>query len=312
MAAAAQAQGISGGIGRILAERAASHTMQPDLLAGLEAAGQAMSQQVEARFESGGTPLPIAFRGASPFLAETATGTDWSRHVAFALDFEGIGKAGALFVELPLFYAWYETLAGGADNADLMLPERPPSELENRAGLIFCRAVCDALMAVFEASTTIGRIAMNAAPAGATAEAMADGEHLLMRHACTANAPETGIFLALPARLAESLRVAAEKPEAEKPVAEDTEWLGAMRRSVDRTPLVLDVVAGQWEVSLKALAQIRPGTIYRLGSGSSGVVVEASGKALLKTELGQASGAYMLKYLEPAEKDGGLDGEFPI
>jgi flagellar motor switch protein FliM len=311
MEAAGNIQGSAADIGRILAERASGQGFQAGDLAGVEEAGRKLSAEIEARLEAGGTPLALAFRGVTPFSAEALRATDWSRHVAFQLDFAEAGRPGAIFSELPLFYMWYETLAGGADNSDLIIPERPPTELENRAGLILCRAVCDAIMAVFEENAPIGRIDMNATAAVHAAESMAKGEHILFRHACAAQAPETGLFAALPARLAESLRAATPKPEADRAAAEDPEWNGAVRRSVDRTPLVLDVVAGQWEMGLRALAQMRPGAIFRLGSGAEEVTVEAAGKPLLTAELGQASGAYMLRYTGPVKKDGGLDGELP-
>jgi flagellar motor switch protein FliM len=311
MEAAANIQGSAADIGRILAERATVPGFQADAMAGIEEAGRNLAAEMEARLEAGGTPLALAFRGAAAFTGDALRAADWSRHVAFQLDFVEAGRPGAVFVELPLFYMWYETLAGGADNADLMIPERPPTELENRAGLILCRAICDAVMAVFEESAPIGRIAMNAAPAVPTAESLAKGEHLLLRYACAGQAPETALVAILPARLAESLRPAEVAQTAETRATEDPEWNGAVRRSVDRTPLVLDVIAGQWEMGLRALSQMRPGAIFKLGNGAEAVTVEAAGKPLLTAELGQASGAYMLRYTEPVKKDGGLDGEFP-
>jgi flagellar motor switch protein FliM len=311
MQAAGNIQGSTADIGRILAERAAGQGLQTGDMAGVEEAGRNLTAEIEARLEAGGTPLSLAFRGATTFTTEELRTTDWSRHVAFQLDFVEAGRPGAVFIELPLFYMWYETLAGGADNSDLMIPERPQTELENRAGLILCRAVCDAIMAVFEESAPIGRIDMNAAAAAETAESMAKGEHILFRHACAVQAPETALVALLPAKLAESLRIATQKPQSEGAAAEDPEWNGAVRRSVDRTPLVLDVVAGQCEMGLRALSQLRPGAIFRLGSGAGEVTVEAAGKPLLTAELGQASGAYMLRYTGPVKKDGGLDGELP-
>ena len=300
-------------IGRIIAQSAEFSIRNYPGVTGLV---RSFAGALVARLEAANTLLALTPDRIAPFEPTSIREADFSRYICYQLTLEGAGEPAALFVELPIFYGWFELVAGGSASEEISIPRRPPSILEMETGLSLARAAADGLIAVFEGQSAIGPISITPAAIGKALEQLADTVCFQIALAHAGGSVPGEIMFALPVKLVDHLRARADRPQEPPPPVrkaapprEDEAWTKQFRKSISSTQLNLDVVVGLSELTLEQVAMLTPGSRIKLSSGPADAVVESNGKPLITAELGQSGGRFMLRYKSQVKERTVLDAD---